>query len=63
LLLKHCVEDEVARPAIERALKDDTLLWLDLPDTSPDTLALPVRRSSESTPTGGLLRCTGCWTA
>jgi Mg2+ and Co2+ transporter CorA len=40
LLLKNCVEDEPARPAIERALKDDSLLWLDLADTSPDTLAL-----------------------
>jgi hypothetical protein len=26
LLLKNCVEDEPARPAIERALKDDSLL-------------------------------------
>lgn len=40
LLLKNCVEDEPTRPAIERALKDDSLLWLDLADTSPDTLAL-----------------------
>ena len=40
LLLKNCLEEEVTRPAIERALKEDTLLWLDLPDTSPDTLAL-----------------------
>ena len=40
LLLKNCLEDEVTRPAIERALTQDTLLWLDLPDTSPDTLAL-----------------------
>jgi hypothetical protein len=32
LLLKNCVEDEPARPAIERALKDDSLLWLDLAD-------------------------------
>jgi magnesium transporter len=40
LLLKNCLEDEVTRPAIERALKEDTLLWLDLADTSPDTLAL-----------------------
>ena len=36
----NCLEEEVTRPAIERALKEDTLLWLDLPDTSPDTLAL-----------------------
>jgi magnesium transporter len=40
LLLKNCVEDEPARPAIERALKDDSLLWLDLADTGPDTLAV-----------------------
>ena len=40
LLLKNCLEDEVTRPAIERALKEDTLLWLDMADTSPDTLAL-----------------------
>jgi len=40
LLLKNCVEDEPTRPAIERALKDDSLLWLDLADTSPDTIDL-----------------------
>jgi len=40
LLLKNCLEEEVTRPAIERAMEKDTLLWLDLPDTSPDTLAL-----------------------
>ena len=39
-LLKNCVEDEPTRPAIERALKDDSLLWLDLADTSPETIAL-----------------------
>jgi magnesium transporter len=38
LLLKNCVEDEPTRPAIERALKDDSLLWLDLADTSQDTI-------------------------
>ena len=40
LLLKNCVEDEPTRPAIERALKDDSLLWLDIADTSPDTIDL-----------------------
>jgi magnesium transporter len=40
LLLKNCVEDEPTRPAVERALKDDSLLWLDLADTSPETIAL-----------------------
>jgi magnesium transporter len=40
LLLKNCLEEEVTRPAIERAMEEDTLLWLDLPDTSPDTLTL-----------------------
>jgi magnesium transporter len=40
LLLTNCLEDEVTRPAIELALKDDKLLWLDLADTGPDTIAL-----------------------
>jgi len=40
LLLTNCLEDEATRPAIERALKEDTLLWLDLADTGPDTIAL-----------------------
>ncbi|HEV2251677.1 MAG TPA: magnesium transporter CorA family protein [Streptosporangiaceae bacterium] len=40
LLLKNCVEDEPTRPAVERALKDDSLLWLDLADTGPETIAL-----------------------
>jgi magnesium transporter len=40
LLLKNCVEDEPTRPAIERALKDDSLLWLDFADTSPETITL-----------------------
>jgi magnesium transporter len=40
LLLKNCVEDQPTRPAVERALKDDSLLWLDLADTSPNTLDL-----------------------
>jgi len=40
LLLKNCVEDQPTRPAIERALKDDSLLWLDFADTSPETITL-----------------------
>jgi magnesium transporter len=40
LLLTNCLEDEVTRPAIELALKDGKLLWLDLADTGPDTIAL-----------------------
>lgn len=40
LLLTNFVEYEVTRPAIERALNEDTLLWLDLADTGPDTIAL-----------------------
>jgi magnesium transporter len=40
LLLTNCVEDEVTRPAIERALTEDSLLWLDLAGTGPDTIAL-----------------------
>jgi magnesium transporter len=40
LLLTNCLTDEVTRPNIERALKEDDLLWLDLEDTGPDTIAL-----------------------
>jgi len=40
LILTNCLTDEVTRPAIERALKEDDLLWLDLQDTGPDTIAL-----------------------
>jgi magnesium transporter len=40
LLLTNCIEDEVTRPVIEQALKEDTLLWLNLADTGPDTIAL-----------------------
>jgi magnesium transporter len=40
LLLTNCIEDEVTRPNIELALKQDRLLWLDLADTSGETLAL-----------------------
>ncbi len=40
LLLTNCTEDEVTRPAIEGALKEDRLLWLDLEDTDDETLAL-----------------------
>jgi Mg2+ and Co2+ transporter CorA len=40
LLLTNCVEDEVTRPAIEQALNEGTLLWLDLADAGPDTIAL-----------------------
>jgi len=40
LLLTNCLQDEVTRPAIEQALKEDTLLWLNLGDTGPDTIAL-----------------------
>ncbi len=40
LLLTNCLEDEVTRPNIELALKEDKLLWLDLPDTSDETLTL-----------------------
>ena len=40
LLLTNCIEDEVTRPAIEQALKEGTLLWLNLADTGPDTIAL-----------------------
>ncbi len=40
LLLTSCLEGELTRPAIEAALKDGTLLWLDLADVGPDTIAL-----------------------
>ncbi|MGH3194928.1 MAG: magnesium transporter CorA family protein [Streptosporangiaceae bacterium] len=40
LLLTNCLEDEVTRPNIELALKEDTLLWLDLQDTNEETLTL-----------------------
>jgi magnesium transporter len=40
LILTNCLTDEVTRPNIERALKEDDLLWLDLQDTGPDTIAL-----------------------
>ena len=40
LILTNCLADEVTRPAIERALKAGELLWLDLDDTGPDTIAV-----------------------
>jgi len=40
LLLTNCLEDEVTRPNIELALKEDKLLWLDLHGTGDETLAL-----------------------
>jgi magnesium transporter len=40
LILTNCLTDEVTRPNIERALKEDDLLWLDLEDTGPETIAL-----------------------
>ena len=38
LLLTNCIEDEVTRPNIELALKENRLLWLDLQDTGDETL-------------------------
>jgi magnesium transporter len=40
LLLTNCLTDEVTRPNIELAVKEDKLLWLDLEDTSEETLSL-----------------------
>ena len=40
LLLTNCLEDEVTRPNIELALKEDKLLWLDLQDADEETLVL-----------------------
>ena len=38
--MKNCIEEEATRPAIEQALMQDTLLWLNLMDTDQDTLDL-----------------------
>jgi magnesium transporter len=40
LILSNCLTDEVTRPNIERALKEDDLLWLDLEDSGPETIAV-----------------------
>jgi magnesium transporter len=40
LLLTNCIDEEVTRPAIEQAMKEDQLLWLDLADSGPETIAL-----------------------
>jgi magnesium transporter len=40
LLLTNCIEDEVTRPAIELALKEGKLLWLDLQGTDGEVLTL-----------------------
>jgi magnesium transporter len=40
LLLTNCLQDEVTRPNIELALKEDKLLWLDLQGTDVETLTL-----------------------
>jgi magnesium transporter len=40
LLLTNCLEDELTRPNIELALKEDRLLWLDLQGTDDETLIL-----------------------
>jgi hypothetical protein len=42
LLLTNCIQDEVTRPNIELALKEDRLLWLDLQDTGEETLGRTV---------------------
>jgi magnesium transporter len=39
-MLTNCLEDELTRPNVELALKEDKLLWLDLAGTDGDTLAL-----------------------
>lgn len=38
LLLTNCIDEEVTRPAIEQALNEGKLLWLDLADTGPETI-------------------------
>jgi len=40
LLLTNCLEDELTRPNIELALKEDRLLWLDLQGTDDEVLVL-----------------------
>jgi magnesium transporter len=40
LLLTNCLEDELTRPNIEQALKEDRLLWLDLQGTDDEVLIL-----------------------
>jgi magnesium transporter len=40
LILTNCLTDEVTRPAIERAMKTDQLLWLDLEEVDEETLSL-----------------------
>ena len=40
LLLTNCLQDELTRPHIELALKEDRLLWLDLQGTDDETLIL-----------------------
>ena len=40
LLLTNCLEDEITRPNIELALKEDRLLWLDLHGTDDEVLIL-----------------------
>lgn len=39
-MLTNCLEDELTRPNIELALKEDRLLWLDLQDTGDEVLAV-----------------------
>jgi magnesium transporter len=39
-MLIDCTTREVTRPAIEQALTEDNLLWLDIWDTDDDTIAL-----------------------
>jgi magnesium transporter len=40
LLLTNCLEDELTRPNVELALKEDRLLWLDLHGTDDEVLIL-----------------------
>ena len=39
-MLTNCLEDELTRPNIELALKEDRLLWLDLQGTGDEVLTL-----------------------
>src|SRR5438874_12594077 len=55
LLLTNCLEDELTRPNIELAMKEDRLLWLDLRGTDDEVLIL-LREVFKIHPLAGELR-------
>ena len=48
LLLTNCRQDELTRPSIELALKEDRLLWLDLEGADDEVLILEAYMSMVS---------------